>query len=67
MKAMSIQEAVKFLQETYGLDVSENTDKWRITDDNEKDFNYSFRTDEELIRYAEELKLQELGDDETED
>ena len=67
MKAMNIDEAIKFLSEVYGLTISENTDKWMITDDNEKDFNFSFKDDECIIRYAEELKLQEIGDDETEE
>lgn len=67
MKTMNIDEAIKFLSETYGLTISENKDKWCITDDNEKDFNFSFKDDECIIRYAEELKLQSIGDDEEEE
>jgi len=55
---MNINEAVKYLNEVAGISAEENTDKWRISDDNEKDFNFSFKDDADLIRYAEELKDQ---------
>jgi ATP-dependent protease HslVU (ClpYQ) ATPase subunit len=60
---MNIREAIKYLEDEFGLEISENTDKWHAEDEC-KDINCNFKDDADLIKYAEELKMDWESDEE---